>query len=76
MTGRFLLILGVFLAGCRLAPAAALEDEDVRARVADRLVATLEKQDHYFGDEADLRAFADRLRAIAENEEDAYSYYR
>ena len=76
MNGRFLLLLAVFLAGCRLAPAAALEDEEVRARVADRMVATLEKQDHYFGDEADRRAFADRLRAIARSEEDAYSFYR
>jgi carboxyl-terminal processing protease len=76
MAGRFLLLLCVFLAACRLAPATALKDEDVRARVADRMVTTLEEQDHYFGDEEDRREFAERMRAIAETQDDAFSFYR
>ncbi|MHC4492470.1 MAG: hypothetical protein ACYTDU_12675, partial [Planctomycetota bacterium] len=73
MRARWLLIL---LAGCGLHTAAALRQEDVRVELSGQLVATLERQDHYFASERERRAFAVRLEGIAHGTDDAVSYYR
>ncbi|MHC4973642.1 MAG: S41 family peptidase [Planctomycetota bacterium] len=73
MRARWLLIL---LAGCGLHTAAALRQEDVRVELSGQLVATLDRQDHYFASERERTAFATRLESVAHRTEDAVSYYR
>ncbi|MHC4817897.1 MAG: hypothetical protein ACYTF8_07565 [Planctomycetota bacterium] len=73
MRARWLLIL---LAGCGLHTAASLRQEDVRVELGGQLVATLDRQDHYFASERERTEFALRLERVAHGTEDALSYYR
>lgn len=73
MRARWLL---VFLAGCGLHTAAALRHEDVRVELSGQLVATLDRQDHYFATERERIEFAARLKDVAHDADDAVSYYR
>ncbi|MGH7163689.1 MAG: hypothetical protein ACREID_09405, partial [Planctomycetota bacterium] len=56
--GTCLLLLVV---SCRLAPASALRNPETRALLADRMVATLSEQEHYFRDSERRRSFESRL---------------
>jgi hypothetical protein len=67
-----LLALGLACAG---KGAASLRDATARAAVGDGVVATLDRQDHYFKSPGERRAFELRLRRIADESPDAESYY-
>ena len=75
MRAVFVAILLPLLPACGLRTAAALREPGVRVELADRLVATLDRQDHYFATETDRDAFARRLGAIAREARDASTYY-
>jgi len=71
--------LALFLllaAGCRTIGPRALEAESVRLELGRQVVATLEKQDHYFATPGDRQAFLERLEGIARTTRDAPGYYR
>jgi C-terminal processing protease CtpA/Prc len=76
MRARLPLLLLLVLAACGLHTAAALRQEDVRVELGGQLVATLDRQHHYFASEHERRAFELRLEGIAQRAEDAVSYYR
>jgi C-terminal processing protease CtpA/Prc len=61
--------------GCAAAGAGSLRDATARVEVGAGVVATLDRQDHYFKSVADRRAFDLRLRRIADESVDAQSYY-
>ncbi|MHC4550503.1 MAG: S41 family peptidase [Planctomycetota bacterium] len=71
-----LLLLVPATLACGLRTAAALRDPDVRVELSGELMATLERQDHYFASEAERRAFELRMRRVAQGSRDAASYYR
>ncbi|MDH3591259.1 MAG: S41 family peptidase [Planctomycetota bacterium] len=73
---RFLCLALLLAAGCGLKAASALRDSGVRAELSGRLVTTLERQDHYFTSPNERAAFADRLASIAQQTENATTYYR
>ncbi len=72
---RSCLALLVLLAACAAPGAATLRDASARAHVGEGVVATLDRQDHYFRSAADRRAFELRLRRIADESVDAETYY-
>jgi len=70
-------LLGLLaLGGCRIAPVESLEDPEARAEVADRVVATLDRQNHYFQSADGRRRFAVKAHEIARTEEDPVEFYR
>ncbi|MHC4939612.1 MAG: S41 family peptidase [Planctomycetota bacterium] len=74
---RTSLALLLFLAiGCRTVGPQALEDEEVRMELGRQVVATLDKQEHYFADPGTRAAFSSRLESIARVTHDAEGYYR
>ncbi|MHC4409643.1 MAG: hypothetical protein ACYS0F_11640, partial [Planctomycetota bacterium] len=71
-----LTVLLLLAIGCRSVGPQALEEEEVRIELGRQLVATLDKQEHYFAAPGTREAFLDRLEAIARKTEDAPGYYR
>lgn len=69
------LVLAALAAGCRLAPAAVLEDPAVREHVADRLLSTLDAQRHYFPDPHRRDLFGRRLEEVARTSRNAGEFY-
>ncbi|HEX5138261.1 MAG TPA: S41 family peptidase [Planctomycetota bacterium] len=65
----------LLVAACATDGAASLRDGSARAAVSEGVVATLDRQDHYFRSPADRRRFELALRRIATESEDASSYY-
>ena len=63
-------------AGCRTVGPEALEEESVRLELGRQVVATLDKQDHYFEEPGKREAFERRLERIARRTRDADGYYR
>lgn len=74
MRGKLLLLL-VVAPACAARGASSLREATARAAVSEGVVATLDRQDHYFHDAAERRAFELRLRRIADESSDAESYY-
>jgi len=70
-----LLLLLALPPACAAGGASSLRDATARAAVSEGVVATLDRQDHYFRDAATRRAFELRLRHIADESADAESYY-
>ncbi len=68
-----LLLLAI---GCQFVGPQALDEEEVRIELGRQLVATLDKQEHYFAAPGTREAFLDRLEAIARKTADAPGYYR
>jgi len=68
-------VLAAVAAGCRLAPAAALQDPAVRGEVAGRLLSTLDAQRHYFPDSRRRDLFERRLQEVARTSRDAREFY-
>jgi C-terminal processing protease CtpA/Prc len=69
------LALLLLLAACASDGASSLRDGNARAAVAEGVVATLDRQDHYFKSPAERREFELTLRRIAAESVDAESYY-
>jgi len=61
---------------CAAPDAAILREESARAQVTNRVVATLDRQKHYFAGDAGRAAFLARLHGIAHATGDARTFYR
>ena len=66
----------LFVLGCRTVGPQALEQESVRLELGRQVVATLDRQDHYFASPSTRDRFTERLEAIARGTNDAPGYYR
>ncbi|MHC4956195.1 MAG: S41 family peptidase [Planctomycetota bacterium] len=73
---RNLALLAVTLVACQATGPQALEEESVRLELGRRVVATLDRQEHYFSEQAAREAFGTRLDRIARDTGDAEAYYR
>jgi len=72
-----ILLLALLLpAACRAIGPQALSDESVRLELGRQVVATLDRQEHYFEEPGARAAFERRLEVVARSTPDADGYYR
>ena len=64
------------LVACRVSGPRSLEEESVRLELGRRVVATLDRQEHYFKHDVTRATFVRRLEGIARTTDDATDYYR
>ncbi len=65
----------VALSGCRTVSVVALKRTDVRVELTNQMVATLDRQEHYFDSPDSRLAFAERLHEIAAATEEPGAFY-
>jgi hypothetical protein len=70
------LLAFLILGACAARGARDLDEPEVRLHLGDQVVATLDRQRHYFPSVRDRRAFASRLHGIARSTGDATTFYR